>query len=65
MQIPSNKLIFDSETDYTAGGQSIDLDAMVAEQGEFRKLVYGCRASGTALPFPDAWFSCYVSNLVV
>ena len=34
-------------------------------QGEFRKLVIGCRASGSALPFPDAWFTCYVSNLVL
>ena len=41
------------------------LDQIVAENGDFRKLVIGCRASGTALPYPDAWFSCYVSNLVL
>mmetsp|Transcript_22 Transcript_22/g.26 ORF Transcript_22/g.26 Transcript_22/m.26 type:complete len:91 (-) Transcript_22:381-653(-) len=38
---------------------------MVQAQGEFRKLVIGCRASGSALPFPDGWFTCYVSNLVL
>ena len=38
---------------------------MVAAQGEFRKLVIGCRASGSALPFPDEWFTSYVSNLVL
>lgn len=37
----------------------------MAEQGDFRKLVYGCQASGTALPFPDCWFDSYVSNLVL
>jgi len=63
--IEGNKLVMDTETDYISNGQQIDLDAIVAEQGTFRKLVYGCRASGSALPFPDAWFSCYVSNLVL
>ena len=37
----------------------------MAEQGDFRKLVYGCQASGSALPFPDCWFDSYVSNLVL
>ena len=56
----------DTETNHVSNaGAQIDLDAVVAEQGTFRKLVYGCRASGSALPFPDAWFSCYVSNLVL
>ena len=27
--------------------------------------MYGCRASGSALPFPDQWFTSYVSNLVL
>ena len=39
---------------------------MLARQGgNYRKLVYGCRASGSALPFPSNWFTAYVSNLVL
>ena len=64
--IPGNKLEVDTETDFIDGGIKKDLDAMVAGHGDgFRKLVYGCRASGSALPFPDSWFTCYVSNLVL
>ena len=63
--IQGNKVVIDSETDYTSNGERVDLDAIVAGQGQFRKLVYGCRASGSALPFPDQWFDCYVSNLVL
>ena len=64
--IEGNKLVMDTETDNVSNpGAQIDLDAIVAEQGAFRKLVYGCRASGSALPFPDAFFNCYVSNLVL
>lgn len=65
MLIQGNKAHFDLDTDYTSNGERVDLDAMVAGQGSFRKLVYGCRASGSALPFPDEWFTCYVSNLVL
>ena len=63
--INGNKVLIDAETDFVSNGERIDLDAIVAGQGQFRKLVYGCRASGSALPFPDAWFDCYVSNLVL
>ena len=63
--IQGNKVVVDTETDYTSNGERIDLDSVVAAQGQFRKLVYGCRASGSALPFPDQWFDCYVSNLVL
>ena len=38
---------------------------MVAAQGDYRKLVLGCQASGSALPFPDAWFTSYVSHFVI
>lgn len=63
--IEGNKVVIDSDTDFVTNGERVDLDAIVAAQGQFRKLVYGCRASGSALPFPDAWFDCYVSNLVL
>ena len=36
---------------------------MVKSKGDFRKLVLGYRASGTDLPYPDSWFTGYVSNL--
>ena len=64
-------MIIDSETDYVSSNSRsqrdniIDLDALVEAQGHFKKLVYGCKASGSALPFPDNWFDCYVSNLVL
>ena len=58
-------MMIDHETDYVSNGERINLDQVVAEQGEFRKLVFGCRASGSALPFPDQWFTSYVSNLVL
>ena len=51
--VPANKVVIDAETDYVNNGEKINLDQIVADQGEFRKMVFGCRASGTALPFPD------------
>ena len=64
--IPGNKLEIDTETDYIETASKVDLDAIVAQHGDgFRKLVYGCRASATSLPFLDGWFTCYVSNLVL
>lgn len=66
--IEGNKVVVDTEVDYTALAcqpQMVDLEEIVTSQGAFRKLVYGCQASGSALPFPDNWFSCYVSNLVL
>ena len=64
--VQGNKMVFDCETDYVADSSArVDLDAIVTSQGEFRKMLYGCQASGTALPFPDNWFTSYVSNLVL
>ena len=63
--IPGHKVIIDDKTDYVNSGQMIDLDEIVEQQGEFRKLVCGYRASGSALPFPDAWFTSYIANQVL
>lgn len=63
--IEGNKLVFDVDTDYSCGEKAVNLDKLVASQGKFRKLVAGYRASGTALPFPDSWFTAYASNLVL
>jgi ubiquinone/menaquinone biosynthesis C-methylase UbiE len=49
-KVPGNKVVMDIETDYLsfADEQSTtlknhcDLDAIVAAQGDFRKLVFGC-----------------------
>jgi len=30
-----------------------DLDKIIAEQGDFRKFVFGCRANNELLPFPS------------
>ena len=65
MLIPGYKVVIDAETDYVSNGALVPLDQIVEENAGFRKLVIGCRASGSALPFPDAWFSCYVANLVL
>lgn len=64
--VQGNKMMFDTETDYVADSAArVDLDAIFGSQGAFRKFLYGCQASGTALPFPDNWFTSYVSNLVL
>ena len=62
-QIPGNIHEIDCQTDYTTNGKKIDLDALVAAKGSFKKAVFGHWASATALPYPNAWFDCYVSNL--
>ena len=62
-QIPGNVHEIDCQTDYTTNGKKIDMDALVAAKGSFKKAVFGHWASATALPYPDAWFDCYVSNL--
>ena len=61
--VPGNVFEIDCQTDYTSNGQKVDLDALVESKGQFKKAVFGHRASGTNLPYPDAWFDCYVSNL--
>jgi len=51
--IPGNAVDIDSATDHTGGDTKVDLDALVAAKGDFRKYVLGYRASGTDLPYPD------------
>lgn len=64
--VEGNKLVFDVETDFASDPSlKVNLDDLVASQGQFRKLVAGFRASGSALPFPDSWFTAYSSNLVL
>ncbi len=63
--VAGNVADFDTETDYASNTETVNLDQIVASKGDYRKMVYGCRASGTRLPFPDAWFDSYVSNLVL
>ena len=65
VHVPGNKMVVDSQNNYGENGLKINLDQIVAEQGDFRKLVFGCQASGSELPFPNCWFDSYVSNLVL
>ena len=39
------------------------MNTLVSSKGNFKKAVFGFRASGSALPYPDKWFNAYVSNL--
>jgi ubiquinone/menaquinone biosynthesis C-methylase UbiE len=41
------------------------LNTVIAEKGEFDRMVLGYRADGTALPFADSSFDGYVSNLLL
>jgi ubiquinone/menaquinone biosynthesis C-methylase UbiE len=65
VQCPGNIAEIDAETEYEMNGETFDVEAKIAEKGDFRKMVIGCRASGTALPFKDGIFDAYVSNLVL
>ena len=58
-------MIIDAETDYTATENTaqIDLEAIRQQNAPYNKLVYGCIADNMRLPFPDATFEAYISNL--
>ena len=57
-----NKFIFDSSTDHVQSNTSlIELDKLPLD----KKLVFGCQASGTRLPFGDETFDSYVANMVL
>ena len=65
-QVPKNVYNIDDQTDYVSNGETIDIDAEVAKSGnDYRKMVLGYNASGTALPFSDGVFDAYVSPLVL
>jgi len=64
-QAKGNKAVIDSQSDFTAADAKVDIDKIVKANAGCRKFVYGCVASGTGLPFPDAYFNCYVSSLVL
>ena len=64
-EVKGNVVLIDSETDFTSGDLIADVDSVIAEAGNFKKLVYGLRASGSKLPFRDAYFDAYVSNMVL
>ena len=43
----------------------LDLEAIIGQQGEFRKFVYGCRINAELLPFADNYIGAYIANLSV
>lgn len=42
--------------------QQLDLEAIIAEQGPFRKLVIGCQANNEQLRFKSDTFECYIAS---
>jgi len=42
-----------------------DVEKVIQEHSNFKKLVLGCQANNEILPFPDASFSAYLANLSV
>ena len=64
-EIAGNKYVMDSETDYTDQSESkmLDLNKIIQDQGQFKKLVVGCMADNMCLPFHDSTFEAYVANL--
>ena len=57
--------MIDTETDYANPDNSdiIDLNQVIASQGDYDKFVFGCLADNMRLPFADGTFNAYVSNL--
>lgn len=64
-EVKGNVVTIDTETDFTGGDLVADVDSVITSAGDFKKLVYGCQASGSKLPFKDAYFDAYVSNMVL
>ena len=68
-QIPGNKSLIDTETNYCelnadqTLANKVDLQSIISSQGDFRKLVYGCIANNEILPFGDNLFDSYLANL--
>lgn len=73
VRVQGNKYVVDLQTDFcefsdetcTALKNKCDLESIIKDQGDFRKLVYGCQANNELLPFPDASFGAYIANLSV
>ena len=72
-KVPGNKSVIDDQTDYLALSDEdntklknmCDVQKIIDEQGDFRKLVIGCQANNELLPFPSDFFDCYISNLSI
>ena len=64
-EVAGNKFTIDSETDYTDQSERkmLDLNKIIQEQGQFKRLVVGCMADNMCLPFHDSTFEAYVANL--
>ena len=73
VRVEGNKFFIDNQTNYnefadesnSALKNHCDLDKLIADQGEFRKFVFGCQANNEMLPFPDESFNAYLANLSV
>jgi len=69
--VEGNKCVVDADTDYlkfkegskTELVNTCDLDTVIKAQGEFNKLVFGCKANNEVLPFPSDSFDSYIAGM--
>ena len=72
-KVEGNKFLIDTKTNYnefaddtnTILKNHFDVEKIITEQGDFRKLVLGCQANNEILPFPNDSFEAYIANLSV
>jgi ubiquinone/menaquinone biosynthesis C-methylase UbiE len=70
-QVQGNKVIVDLETDYSELKEDsnselkniCNLTELIANQGDFNKFIFGCRANNEILPFEADFFNSYIANL--
>ena len=67
-QVPGNKYSM-AEKDLSVVSNlpiaGLDLDGIIASQGDFKKFILGCRANNENLPFKDGQFTAYIASLSV
>ena len=57
-QVPGNEYVVNERL-----VKSAYLDEVIAKQGDFKKLIYACRANNELLPFKDESFTAYLASL--
>lgn len=62
---PAYQIVMDVENDYAdpSNDTRVDLETVFSENSTADKRVFGCIADNMRLPFNDATFEAYVSNL--
>ena len=57
-QVPGNEYVVNERL-----VKSAYLDEVIAKKGDFKKLIYACRANSELLPFKDESFTAYLASL--